>query len=164
MRASTFLPFTISLAIAHVLPRASLWQPAVGAKIQMMITGYPNLSQPLQPSGVGIWDMDLFDTPASTISTMKSHGIKVICYYSAGTAENWRPDYKDFTAADLGAALPDWQGENYVDVRSENVLNIMKKRIQMASEKGCDALDPDNMGKLSSIFLLTVILILMQDE
>jgi hypothetical protein len=148
MRTSTLLPFTVSLAVANVIPRASLWQPAVGAKIQMMITGYPDLSKTLEPSGVGIWDVDLFDTPASTISKMKAQGIKIICYYSAGTAENWRPDYSNFTAADLGASLPDWQGENYVDVRSENVFNIMKRRIQMASEKGCDALDPDNMGKL----------------
>jgi hypothetical protein len=99
------------------------------------------------PQNVNIFDIDLFDTPASTISTLRDQGIKVICYFSAGTSEDWRPDYSDFTDADKGAGLPDWNGEKYLDLRSANVFNVMAKRIRKASSAGCDAIDPDNMGK-----------------
>lgn len=78
---------------------------------------------------------------------MHAQGKKVICYYSAGSSENWRPDYKDFEQADMGSALEGWAGENWLNIRNANVLNVMKARIKMASEKGCDAIDPDNMGK-----------------
>jgi hypothetical protein len=120
----------------------------------MMISGTPDMSKSLKPSGVQIWDVDLFETSASAISSLKAQGKKVICYFSAGTAEDWRSDYSQFTSADKGASLPDWKGENYVDVRSKNVFNIMKKRIQMASKIGCDALDPDNMGSCFDFPLL----------
>jgi len=41
---------------------------------------------------VEIFDIDLFDVPQSTIDTLHARGSKVICYISAGTWENWRPD------------------------------------------------------------------------
>jgi hypothetical protein len=49
----------------------------------------------------------------------------VLC--SAGTYENWRPDQANFTAADKGAALPDWPGEWWLNTRSTNVRNIMAR-------------------------------------
>ncbi|KAF2668764.1 family 114 glycoside hydrolase, partial [Microthyrium microscopicum] len=68
-----------------------------------------------------------------------------ICYYSAGSAENWRSDYGSFSSSDKGEGLQGWAGENWLNIRSNNVLNVMKKRIDLASQKGCDAIDPDNM-------------------
>lgn len=44
---------------------------------------------------------------------------------SAGTAENWRDDYKQFKSTELGKSLPDWKGERYVDIRKPNVRQIM---------------------------------------
>jgi len=35
--------------------------------------------------------------------------------------------------------------ENWVDIKSNAVWQVMKERIKMASDKGCDAIDPDNM-------------------
>jgi len=122
----------------------------VGAKIQMVLSSTISASGGLVPSDVGIFDIDLFETPATTIEQLHSQGAKVICYFSAGTSEEWRPDYSSFTSADKGAGLPDWQGEKYLDLRSANVLDVMKKRIQMASQNGCDAIDPDNMDGYSN--------------
>jgi hypothetical protein len=124
----------------------SVWQPEVGAKIQMMISAVPKVDRSLAPQGVNIFDVDMFEAPASTISALKNKGIKVICYFSAGTGEDWRPDYSQFKSSDLGAGLPDWQGEKYLNLRSENVLKVMKARIQKAADLGCDGIDPDNMG------------------
>jgi hypothetical protein len=127
----------------------SVWQPEVGAKIQMMISAVPKIDDSLVPRDVPIFDVDLFEAPASTIRALHEKGIKVICYFSAGTGENWRSDYSKFQPSDLGAGLPDWQGEKYLNLRSDNVVRIMQARIKKAADIGCDGIDPDNMGKPS---------------
>lgn len=52
---------------------------------------------------------------------------------------------------DYGKALPDWPGENYIDIRHDSVWQVMKGRIELAAQKNCDAVDPDNMGKVSLV-------------
>jgi hypothetical protein len=129
--------------------RAELWQPAVGVKWQIVISQPVDTSVQLSPSDAEIWDVDLFYATAEDISSIKAQGKKVICYFSAGSAENWRSDYSSFSQSDIGSGLEGWAGENWLNVRSDAVLEVMKSRIQMAAEKGCDAIDPDNMGKFS---------------
>jgi hypothetical protein len=148
---SQFLPSIVLTAATD--PRlgkkepSSVWQPEVGAKIQMMISAVPKVEKSLVPKGVSIFDVDLFETPSSTIDSLHAKGIKVICYFSAGTGEDWRSDYSQFQPSDLGAGLPDWQGEKYLNLRSDNVLKIMEARIKTAAGIGCDGIDPDNMGR-----------------
>ncbi|KAF2867967.1 glycoside hydrolase superfamily, partial [Massariosphaeria phaeospora] len=89
-------------------------------------------------------DIDLFDTSKETISDLKASK-KVICYFSAGSQEGWRSDSDEFKNGDVGNALDGWPDEKWVDVKSDNVRNIMKKRIKMAAENGCTAIDPDNV-------------------
>ncbi|KAF2656707.1 glycoside hydrolase family 114 protein, partial [Lophiostoma macrostomum CBS 122681] len=89
-------------------------------------------------------DIDLFDTDKETIQELKATK-QVICYFSAGSKEGWRSDVGDFKAGDTGKALDGWPDENWVNVKSENVRAIMKKRIQMAATNGCTAIDPDNV-------------------
>ena len=67
-----------------------------------------------------------------------------MCYFSAGSSEDWRPDFGDFLASDLGAPLGNWPGERYLDIRSANVRAIMARRMQMCKDKGFVAVDPDN--------------------
>lgn len=101
---------------------------------------------------VAIYDIDLFDTSSSTISQLKAAGRKVACYFSAGSSEDWRPDYSRFTAADQGQELiineetgETWPGEKWLDIRSANVRTIMKARLDLAKSKGCDGVEPDNV-------------------
>jgi len=131
---------------------AGIWQPAVGAKFQMILSGVVDIdsNNPAITPDVEIYDIDLFDTPKETIKGLKKLGKKVICYFSGGTSEDWRPDFSSFASADQGANLPAWAGEKWLDVRSSKVLDVMKKRIKLAADNGCDAIDPDNMGKLST--------------
>jgi hypothetical protein len=132
-----------------ILPRATtaVWQPAVGSKFQIMLSAVPKVDSSLVPINATVYDVDLFDTPKSTITALKAKGISVICYFSAGTAEDWRSDYKSFKSTDLGNALPEWEGEVFVNIKSTSVVNIMKARIRTAASKGCNGIDPDNMGK-----------------
>lgn len=54
-------------------------------------------------------------------------------------------DANDFQPGDLGKGLDGWAGEKWLKLGSENVRGIMKKRVEMAKEKGCDGVDPDNV-------------------
>ncbi|KAL4789360.1 glycoside hydrolase superfamily [Aspergillus venezuelensis] len=124
-----------------------IWQPPVGATWQIILNGALT-STALTGDMVGsvsIFDIDLFENPASTISSLHVSGKNVICYFSAGTREDWRDDANDFTDSDLGDGLDDWEGENWLDLRSSNVRSIMSRRLDIAKEKGCDAVDPDNV-------------------
>jgi hypothetical protein len=141
----------------------AVWQPEIGAPWQIILAGTLDVKpiaqsreiganpsvKPvplLSPERVDIFDIDLWENPTETVQKLHSQGKKVICYFSAGTSEDWRPDYKQFRSADMGAKLPLWKGERWLDVRSRNVWRVMQKRIELASKRGCDAIDPDNVG------------------
>ncbi len=92
-----------------------------------------------------IYDIDLFDTPQSTIAKLHAEGKKVICYFSAGSYENFREDSDKFLAEELGKTLDGWEDERWLDIRSENVREIMKHRLSLAKQKECDGVEPDNV-------------------
>jgi hypothetical protein len=129
-------------------PTIEVWQPAVAAKWQIVIKNNISVdaSGALAPSDVDIFDVDLFNTPVSVFEELHDRGKKAICYFSAGTGEDWRPDYAQFAAADLGSQDSCWPGERWLNVKSDGVWAVMAARIKLASDKGCDAIDPDNMG------------------
>jgi hypothetical protein len=94
--------------------------------------------------------VDVFDTPQTTIDALKAQGVKVICYFSAGSYEDWREDASRFPAAYLGKNLDGWPGEKWLDIRgidspSNPIRAIMLDRIALAKAKRCDAVDPDNV-------------------
>ncbi|KAJ5965944.1 hypothetical protein N7481_012658 [Penicillium waksmanii] len=117
------------------------WQPAVGVKWQIELL-YPLNNTKIDAD---VYDIDLFDNPKSTISSLQAMNRKVICYFSAGTYENWRSDADDFTSSDKGSNLDDWPGERWLDTNSKNVRKIMQTRLDLAKDKGCDGVDPDNI-------------------
>ncbi|KAF2425552.1 hypothetical protein EJ08DRAFT_663608 [Tothia fuscella] len=129
---------------------SNLWQPKVGERWQIILNSTILLHVPLEPQNVKIWEIDLFDTPKTTIDALHDVGVKVICYFSGGTAEDWRPDYASFKTEDKGACLPRWVGERYIDVRKQGIFDVIKARIKLAKEKGCDAIDPDNIDVFSA--------------
>lgn len=94
-----------------------------------------------------MYDIDLFDNDTSVISSLKSSGKKVICYFSGGSYENWRtePSGLTFLESDKGNSLDGWAGERWLDIRSSNVRAIMAQRLDLAKTKGCDGVEPDNM-------------------
>ncbi|WP_456451997.1 endo alpha-1,4 polygalactosaminidase [Hydrogenimonas sp.] len=107
---------------------------------QWQLTGTFNTSY-----DVDLYDIDLFDTDKTTIDTLHEKGRIVVCYFSAGSYEEWRPDAGEFPVRVLGNALDGWPGERWLDVRDEEVRAIMKARLDLAQEKGCDGVEPDNV-------------------
>lgn len=133
----------------YLKARGSLWQPKVGATWQIILLKPLKLNKDgtaknLKPN-VGIYDLDLYDNDAETFKALHKARKKVICYFSAGSWENWRDDKNQFKKADLGKTMDGWPDEKWINLRSSNVRNIMKKRIKYAAQKGCDAIDPDNV-------------------
>jgi hypothetical protein len=118
------------------------WKPKAGLTWNLL------LLKPLssgQTNNTQVLDIDLFDNDEKIIKSLKQNGAKVICYFSAGSYEKWRPDAKEFNKNDLGSPLDGWPGEWWINVKSTNVRNIMKARLDLAVKKGCDAVDPDNV-------------------
>ncbi|KAL4943068.1 hypothetical protein BDV06DRAFT_190783 [Aspergillus oleicola] len=137
---------TANTSTASPSPSSGIWQPPVGATWQIILNGpLPSTALNDEAGTASIYDIDLFENPGSTISSLHSTGKKVICYFSAGTREDWRDDADDFEDSDIGDNLDDWEGENWLDLRSENVRSTMSRRLDVAKEKGCDAVDPDNV-------------------
>jgi hypothetical protein len=91
-----------------------------------------------------MYDIDLFNTTAQTIATLKAKGIAVVCYFSAGSYEAWRPDAGDIPTAARGEKMEGWD-ELWLDIRSTGVRDVMKKRLDLAKQKGCDGVEPDNV-------------------
>jgi hypothetical protein len=85
------------------------------------------------------------DEDPSAIAALHTAGKKVICYFSAGSYEDGRPDSGQFKASDKGKELDGWPGEYWLNTKSTNVQNIMSNRIALAAKMGCDAIDPDNV-------------------
>jgi hypothetical protein len=143
--SSTFFLLLWAILMSSTLTQETLFTR--GQKFQIILLGVPDMSKmPLVPTDAPVWDIDLFDNPASSVAALKATGKTVICYFSAGTAEDWRDDYRDFAAADLGKVLPEWPNEKWIRITSQSIRNIMAKRIKLAADKGCDAIDPDNTG------------------
>ena len=86
------------------------------------------------------------DTPTSVIRTLHSAGRIVICYFSAGTMEDFRDDAPDFPADSLGTRLPNYPDERFVDVRHATVRAIMQDRLATAARAGCDGVHPSGLA------------------
>jgi len=120
--------------------QAARWTPSLDDRWQWQLKGTLDTRH-----DVAVYDVDLFDTPQQTIDALHAQGRKVVCYFSAGSAENWRADHARFAEADQGQPLDGWPGERWLDTRSANVRTIMQGRLDLAVDKRCDGVEPDNM-------------------
>jgi hypothetical protein len=116
------------------------WRPGPGTTWQWQLT--PGIDRSYD---VVMYDIDLFDTPAGVIDLLHGDGRVVVCYFSAGSWERWRPDADRFPEAVLGRNNG-WPGERWLDIRRLDVLGpIMEERLDLAVTKGCDGVEPDNV-------------------
>jgi hypothetical protein len=121
-------------------PAGGVWSPAPGTTWQWQLQGDIDTSL-----DVAAYDIDLFDVPQATIDTLHAEGRTVICYFSAGSLEEGRPDEGEFAPDDAGDQLENWPDERWLDVRSANVRRVTEQRLDLALAKGCDAVEPDNV-------------------
>lgn len=94
---------------------------------------------------VEMYDIDGFEATSDLIHDLHADGRKVVCYISAGSWENWRPDADEFPNSVLGRSNG-WPGEKWLDIRKVGILGpIMKARLDMCDAKGFDAVEFDNV-------------------
>ena len=123
-----------------------IWRPAPGTSWQWQLSGVIDTTVDVE-----MYDIDLFDTPRATIDALHADGRVVICYFSAGSVEDWRPDADAFPVRVLGRSNG-WPGERWLDVRALDVLmSIMEARLDLAREKGCDGVEPDNVDGYANV-------------
>jgi hypothetical protein len=118
---------------SHRLTPGMTWQWQLSGSIDISIDA-------------AMYDIDLFDTPISTVDQLHADGRTVICYFSAGSWENWRPDANQFPHRVKGHDLEGWPGEQWLDIRQRDLLApLMQARLALALQKGCDGVEPDNV-------------------
>lgn len=137
---------------AETIPWKNWYRPANGTSWQWQLQGVVNGSY-----NAGIYDIDLFESSSSLISSLQKSGKKVICYFSAGSYEKGRPDSSDFPESVLGNELDAWPNEKWLDISNPALKPIMLARLDLARSKGCDGVEPDNVAAYAndSGFLLS---------
>jgi endo-alpha-1,4-polygalactosaminidase (GH114 family) len=119
----------------------SWWQPPVNTSWQWQLDTPVN-----QTVDATMYDIDLFDNDASTVAALHAQGRKVVCYISAGSWEEWRPDADQFPPSVLGNDYYGWAGEKWLDIRRIDLLApIMRARLDQCRTKGFDGVEPDNI-------------------
>ena len=99
--------------------------------------------------GIDIYDIDI-DSSTTTFSSILGAGKYLVCYFSAGSSESYRSDIGCFNTklgtgdygCDYGGSFND---EYWLNTSSIEVRRIMQTRIATAAQKGCSAIDPDNI-------------------
>ncbi len=129
-----------------VVTCAACWHPGLRVSWNWVLSKVP--AAPYR--SVQMYDVDGFDATAADVTAMHDAGIKVVCYISVGTYENWRSDAAAFPSSLLGSNVSGWAGEKWLDVRDvqhagSTLAKIMNARLDMCRSKGFDAVEFDNV-------------------
>ncbi len=120
--------------------RRGAWSPTPGTTWQWQLSGVIDTGLDVE-----MYDVDLFDAPDDKLEAIRGRGSTLICYFSAGSMEDWRDDASRFPEDAVGAELDGWPGEYWVDVMDPTVRTVMEDRLELAVERGCDGVEPDNV-------------------
>ncbi len=118
------------------------WQPRPETSWQWQLAG-----DEIDTSfDVDVYDLDTFDTSAEIVASLHREGRWVVCYISAGSWEDWRPDASEFPEKILGRDYEGWEGEKWLDIRRIDLLGpILQARMDLCKAKGFDGIEPDNI-------------------
>jgi hypothetical protein len=142
-----------AVVVEHGNASVNWWQPQKGLRWWWQIENTATLNTSLT---VDVYDVDLFEgQDTGKIAALKTAGYKVICYFSAGTYEPFRPDANTLFANNgqaviPGSSLPQFDEEAWLDIGNSSALEtiikpVMRARLDRAKQAGCDAVEPDNV-------------------
>jgi len=113
-------PTTAAPRVSDSATDTDVWKPAPRRSRQWQLNDLPIDSS----FDVAMYDIDLFDNDAATVSALHEDGRIVICYMNAGG----------------------WEGERWLAIRRLDVLApIMEGPMIACKNKGFDGIEPDNV-------------------
>lgn len=118
---------------------APYWKPEPGLTWQWQLS-----ETVTNPVDVDVYDID-WESDAELVAELRARGVRVICYVSVGSWEDFRPDADDFPTNVIGNDYDGWPGEKYVDLRSPALREVIARRFDVCRQKRFDAIEPDNM-------------------
>jgi hypothetical protein len=117
--------------------------PRPEATFQWQLSGYP----PDLSVDAEVYDLDLFETTDAELAELQSRDdVTTVCYFSAGTYEEFRDDADGFPEELRGEPLPDHPDERWLDVRAiDELAPVIEARLDRCAERGFDAVEMDNV-------------------
>ncbi|MAT42141.1 MAG: endo alpha-1,4 polygalactosaminidase [Anaerolineaceae bacterium] len=128
------------------------------ARTPVVVTDYPipkpgssfsiQFSGEINPEDLtgDVIDLDLFETEPEMVQALQDQDKLVMCYLSAGSWEDWRPDADLYPPEVIGKNYEGWPGEKWLDIRQiETLAPILENRLDLCLEKGFDGVEADNM-------------------
>ena len=126
---------------AVIAAAAALWVPSPTDTVQVQLQGKVDTSV-----AADVFYVDGDGTPAKTVAALHDAGAHAVCYFSAGSYENYRSDADAFPKQTLGKKLDGYPDERWLDVRRVGALmKVMGPRLDECAAKGFDAADFDNV-------------------
>jgi hypothetical protein len=92
---------------------------------------------------VEMYDIDLFSTSRAAIDTLHAQGRRVVCYFDTAY-EPYRPDESRLRPY-RGQVIDGWPDQTWLDIRKPEVVAVMRDRIALAAERGCDGVEADDV-------------------
>jgi hypothetical protein len=118
-----------------------LYVPPADGSWQAQLSGAIDPDLPVE-----LFYLDADFTEPAALETVRARGAHYVCYLSAGSFEPWREDAGEFPARVLGLALPDYQREQWLDIRDETVRELMARRVEALALKGCEGILPSSLA------------------
>jgi len=121
----------------------ALWKPTPGTTWNDVL-GDKNFD--ITKENAEVIEVD-YETSADKIELYHSYGKKVICYFSGGTIESWRADIDEYMAVPglVKNTYDRWADERWLDFRVEGLKPLIIKRMNIAKNNKCDAIEIDNL-------------------
>jgi hypothetical protein len=118
---------------------AGWWRPDSEATWQWQLQGTVNTGY-----DVDVYDVDLLETPPDVLDGLRADGRMVVCYFVAGSWETFR-DGRAPPVEAIGLPLAGFPDERWLDVRHDAVRSLVADRLDLARERSCDGVEPDNV-------------------
>lgn len=127
---------------------------------QIQVDAAHPLTERTGTAAVDMYDIDGFNTAASSVSTIKTTWVAntyphphVTCYLDLGTWEDFRPDAQAWTFGTgsvpqlIGNVVSGYSNEHWIDIRGLSAMNtLVQNRIQQqCASKGFDTVEVDNI-------------------
>ncbi|GAB1311345.1 Endo alpha-1,4 polygalactosaminidase [Madurella fahalii] len=120
-------------------------------KWQIVIQNTIDINAPVEPSDALVWDLDLYHLARNPgiVDHLRANNPNtvIMCYFNAGLAQTSDCDYATRweDSGFLGNPYEGFEDERWINIKSQAARDLVKRRITLANNLGCDAVDPDNI-------------------